>query len=234
MKRFNVVISKADGVEMYPMRDWLRKNPEYIPEGYNLEQHNSWQLRGALKRTGWTVQEMEDEVRLIMPNTQNDSSSIETVLGEEADSVNSEETETAFGLEYQLRDFIAQNLTSILVQGKRLSLYVDENGRNGVEYPTAVGPIDILATDAEGTFVVLELKRARSPDYTIGQLSRYMGWIKQTIGKNREVHGVIVAKQISDNLKYAISVIPNVSLFEYEVTFKLIPANDLVGASTIL
>lgn len=213
---------------MYSMRDWLRKNPEHIPKGCSLEQHNSWRLRDALKRNGWTVQEMEAEVRLIMPNAQNDSSAIEAVLGEEADSANYEESETVFELEYQLRDFIAQNLSSIPVQGKKLKLYVDENGRSGVEYPTAVGQIDILATDAEGAFVVLELKRARSPDYTIGQLSRYMGCIKQTIGKNREVHGVIVAKEISDNLKYAISVIPNVSLFEYEVTFKLVPANDLI------
>src|SRR5690606_10175643 len=98
---------------------------------------------------------------------------------------------------------------------------VDPTGRDGVEFSTAVGPIDILAVDGRGNFYVFELKRGRSPDYTIGQLLRYMGWVSQTIGKEVEVHGVIVAKQISDNLKYSARVVPNVSLFEYEVSFQL-------------
>jgi RecB family endonuclease NucS len=86
-----------------------------------------------------------------------------------------------------------------------------------------VGPIDILAVDDSGAFVVFELKRARSPDHAISQLARYMGWVKQTIGKVRKVRGVVVAKTIGENLRYAISVIPDVSLFEYEVSFQLNP-----------
>lgn len=88
-----------------------------------------------------------------------------------------------------------------------------------MEFPTAVGPIDVLAIDDSGAFVVFELKRAPSSDHAIGQLSRYMGWVKQTIGKDRKVRGVIVAKTISDNLRYAVSVIPDVSLFEHENQF---------------
>lgn len=61
----------------------------------------------------------------------------------------------------------------------------------------------------------------------MGQLTRYMGWVKQTIGKDREVNGVMVAKEISENLRYAVSVVPNLSLFEYEVEFHLKPANDV-------
>jgi RecB family endonuclease NucS len=74
---------------------------------------------------------------------------------------------------------------------------------------------------------VFELKRAHSPDHAIGQLTRYMGWVKQTIGRDREVHGVIVAKTISDRLQYSASVVPNVSLLEYEVEFHLKPANQM-------
>jgi hypothetical protein len=54
-----------------------------------------------------------------------------------------------------------------------------------------------------------------------------MGWVRQTIGKDREVNGIIVAKEISDNLRYAVSVVPNVSLFEYEVEFRLKPAQSI-------
>lgn len=58
-----------------------------------------------------------------------------------------------FSLEYQLRDFLASNLSSIDFGGRRLRLYVDPTGRDGIEYPTAVGPIDILAVDDTGAFL---------------------------------------------------------------------------------
>jgi endonuclease len=41
------------------------------------------------------------------------------------------------------------------------------------------------------------------------------------------VYGVVVAKEISESLRYAVSVVPNVSLFEYEVEFHLKPSNSL-------
>jgi RecB family endonuclease NucS len=74
-----------------------------------------------------------------------------------------------------------------------------------------------------------ELKRANSPDRAIGQLARYMGWVLQTIGRDREVFGIIVVKSISENLPYAASIVPNVRLFEYEVEFHLRPAHDLTS-----
>lgn len=146
-----------------------------------------------------------------------------TVLGDdEGTTAESDEAEeAAFRFEIQLRDFIAQNLSAIDLHGLKLRLYVDEEGRNGVEYPTPVGPIDILATDAAGAFYVFELKRARSPDHAIGQLTRYMGILRKKFGPTRPINGVIVAREITDHLRYAIAVIPGVSLFEYEVQFRL-------------
>jgi RecB family endonuclease NucS len=152
---------------------------------------------------------------------------IESVLGEETDLNEEETADAAFGLESQLRDFIAQNIALIDVMGKRLNLYVDPTGRDGIEFSTAVGPIGILAVDDAGTFFVFELKRARSPDHAMGQLTRYMGWVRQTIGKDRDVYGIIVAKEITQSLRYAVSVVPNVSLFEYEVAFQLRPAHEI-------
>ncbi len=127
----------------------------------------------------------------------------------------------AFGLEYQLRDFLAQNLPSVDIDGSRLTLFVDVTGRDGIEYPTAVGPIDILAKDEAGGFVVFELKRARTADKALGQLARYMGWVKHTIGRDATVRGVIVAREIDARIRYGASVIPGVSLFEYAVQFTL-------------
>jgi hypothetical protein len=58
-----------------------------------------------------------------------------------------------------------------------------------------------------------------------------MGWVQQTIGKEREVFGVIVAKSVSENLRYAASIVPKVDLFEYEVEFHLKPAHHLTTVS---
>ena len=127
----------------------------------------------------------------------------------------------AFELEYQLRDFLIANLGSINIAGKHLRLYQDQTGRNGREYPTAVGLIDILAQDDAGAFYVLELKRARTSDHAVGQALRYMGWVKAHLAGGADVHGVLVARQFSDSLRYAVSVLPDVTALEYEVSFRL-------------
>jgi hypothetical protein len=69
----------------------------------------------------------------------------------------------SFALEYQLRDFLAANIGTIPVNGHRLRLFVDATGRDGVEFPTAVGPIDILATDDNGALFVFELSAPTVP-----------------------------------------------------------------------
>jgi hypothetical protein len=232
MKRFLIAIPKNDGgIEIYPMKEWLRQHPESIPPGLDATASTSHQLRLGLKKLGWTDQVTETEIRFIPPGTEQ-ANAFGILLGEEQED-DSDTPETSFALEYQLRDFIAQNIGAIKVDGHQLSLFVDQTGRDGIEYPTAVGPIDILAIDDSGAFVVFELKRARSPDHAIGQLSRYMGWVRNTIGTGKEVRGVIVAKRISDNLRYAVTVIPGVGLFEYEVSFSLKPIKSFEGGGNV-
>lgn len=230
-KRFLVVTATLDGgVELHPMKAWLRQHPDHVPAGYDATSSTSHHLRYALRRRGWIDQETDREIRLIQPGN---SAAAESVLGsemvEDDDTGDSEGSgDTSFALEYQLRDFLAQNIESIPVDGRRLRLYVDAAGKDGIEFSTAVGPIDILAIDQQtNALVVFELKRGRTPDHVIGQIARYMGWLKSTIAKDVEVRGVIVAKQIAQNLRYAIQAVPNVSLFEYEVSFTLRPASSL-------
>lgn len=178
-------------------------------------------------RLGWTRQETPTEFRLFPPGARA-STTVDTVLGSSLEDVEQDDEEIPyFSLEYQLRDFLAANIGIARVDRKRLRLFVDEAGRDGIEYPSAVGPIDILAVDEQGDFYVFELKRATSPDRAIGQVMRYMGWIKQTIGVEKNVSGVIVAKAISDNLKYACKMVSNIYLFEYEVSFSLNRAHEI-------
>ncbi|HML18002.1 MAG TPA: hypothetical protein VK419_13310, partial [Bryobacteraceae bacterium] len=68
MKRFNVVIPRADGgVELYPMKEWLRQHPDRVPAGLNATLSTSHELRNGLKKMGWSVQMTDSEVRLVMP-----------------------------------------------------------------------------------------------------------------------------------------------------------------------
>jgi hypothetical protein len=47
--RYNVVIAKGDGgVEIYPMKEWLRQHPDSIPAGLDATDSTSQQLRNGL------------------------------------------------------------------------------------------------------------------------------------------------------------------------------------------
>ncbi|MGH8544664.1 MAG: hypothetical protein ACREX3_13770 [Gammaproteobacteria bacterium] len=56
--------------------------------------------------------------------------------------------------------------------------------------------------------------------------------MKSTIGRDRDIHGIIVAKVIDDRLRYAVSVIPNVDLMVYEVEFHLRSATTMTSSGT--
>src|SRR5260370_36848548 len=106
MKRFNVVIAKDDGgVEIYPMKEWLRQHPDRIPSGLDPTNSTSHELRNGLRKMGWSVENTENEVRLVMPGAPNVEANVKAVLGDE-ELDNEVQPEAAFGLEYQLRDFL--------------------------------------------------------------------------------------------------------------------------------
>ncbi|HEM7873890.1 TPA: DUF91 domain-containing protein [Burkholderia contaminans] len=226
-RRFLVVQAKpGGGVELFPMRAWCANHPDEMPPGLNIKLVNSHRVRDELRRIGWKVEEQSTQVLMFPPGFIDDGRIQETLGTDDAPDDDEDIRETAFELEAQLQDFIAYNIQSIPINDKRLTLYVDPtSGSKGIEFQTPVGRIDVLATDADGGFVVFELKRGRAPDQAIGQLARYMGWLKKTIARDREVHGVIVAREINETLTYSVAAMPNVSLYEYKVKFdlKMIP-----------
>lgn len=89
-----------------------------------------------------------------------------------------------------------------------------------------LGNIDILARDrGTGDFVVIELKRDRTDDEVVGQLSRYMGWIKEhradPIGVG--VRGVIVVHEVTPKLRAAALAHQSVQLYTYDLAIALQP-----------
>ena len=81
-----------------------------------------------------------------------------------------------------------------------------------------IGEIDLLAQHkTEPIWLVIELKKDQSSDETIGQLFRYMGWVKQELAKDdEEVRGLIVSKSADEQLLYALLCISSISLQYYD------------------
>ena len=89
------------------------------------------------------------------------------------------------------------------------------------QYRTDIGPIDILVKNKEtGNHVVIELKKGQTSDATVGQLTRYMDWVKEKLN-DAGVTGIIIAGQYDERLRLAISVVPNTEIFLYVIDFTL-------------
>lgn len=126
--------------------------------------------------------------------------------------------EQLFENERELQYYIAENISKFSFLGKQIKLYP-----NGVEYYIKdVGRIDILARDCDGDFVIIETKVNKVPDKTVGQISRYMGWVEANLNTgNNKVHGLIVGHKITKKLKYAVSLHDDIHLLKYSIGIKL-------------
>jgi RecB family endonuclease NucS len=143
----------------------------------------------------------------------------ESIDVEEVEEIDEHSQEFAF--ERDLRNYLSKNLASI-EQG--LKLYQDEE-LSGVEFPVGGRLIDILANDSQGDYVVIELKVSRGHERVIGQILRYMAWVKKHIAAGKDVRGIIVANVVSEDLQLAASLIPGLQLFEYTLSMKLSPVS---------
>lgn len=125
-----------------------------------------------------------------------------------------------FYMEQQLEDFIISNWDSTSL-GEEYALIYEDGTLISQQYITPVGRMDILAKDKKsGSYVVIELKRNQTSDDTIGQITRYMGWVKQELGDDG-VKGVIIAGSYDQRLDYARVMMPELDVFIYEVQFNL-------------
>jgi len=72
--------------------------------------------------------------------------------------------------------------------------------------------------------VVIELKRGKTSDATVGQVLRYIGWVAENLAEpTQQVRGIIISQEVDDALKYAIKGLKNVNVLTYKVDFKLLP-----------
>ena len=74
---------------------------------------------------------------------------------------------------------------------------------------------EILPKDAKKNLVVVKLKVSRGYDRVVGQLLRYMAWIASHQAEpGQKVRGIIVARDISEDLLLACSTLPPIELFD--------------------
>ncbi len=128
-----------------------------------------------------------------------------------------------FVMEKHLEEFIVRNWSNTEL-GKMYDLHTENEENNGRQYPTDTGPMDILAISKDKrTLLVVELKKGKASDNVVGQILRYMGYIKEVIAtENQEVRGVIIALENDPRIRRALLVTPNVEFYRYEMSFNLI------------
>lgn len=130
-----------------------------------------------------------------------------------------------FGMESHLEDFLIANWNKTIF-GNKYELIYDEGDLTSQQYQTAIGPIDILAKSKNGEeYLVIELKKGRTSDAVVGQILRYIAWIKENLTNGKTVKGVVVVLDLDEKLKYALKELKDITLYIYQVNFKLTQHN---------
>jgi len=115
--------------------------------------------------------------------------------------------ETSISLERDIEDHLVHHLEAI-EEGLKLV---------GRQVSTDVGRIDILAEDARGSRVIIEVKVGEAKDSAIGQIARYLGWYaKEEI---KPARGILIASSFPEGVQYAAAAVSNLSLISYRVHF---------------
>lgn len=115
--------------------------------------------------------------------------------------------ETSISLERDIEDHLVNHLGKV------------EKGLRFVErqVTTDVGRVDILAEDAKGKRVIIEVKVGEAKDSAIGQIARYMGWYAKT--DTKPPRAMLIAAAFPEGVRFAAEAIPNLTLLAYRVHF---------------
>lgn len=130
--------------------------------------------------------------------------------------------QSEFALEKHLEEFLVQNWKKTEL-GKKYNIFEMDGELVGQQYPSDTGPIDILAISKDKKeLLVVELKKGRVSDKVVGQIQRYMGYVKEELAENGQtVKGVIIGLDDDLRIKRALSVTNNIEFYKYKVNFTL-------------
>ena len=171
-----LLLLKADGSVSVHADDRAYKPLNWMPPPCTLEESEIKDIDG--EPTGeylWLVENKKgDQLRITIEEIHQD---IQAELGDDPGLVKD-------GVEAHLQELLAEHITTL---GKGYTLVRRE-------YPTAIGPVDLMAQDASKGYVAVEIKRRGEID-GVEQLTRYLELL------NRDdllapVQGVFAAQEI--------------------------------------
>jgi len=131
--------------------------------------------------------------------------------------------ECVFALEKYLHEFLVDNWSATELSNEWGLLEEDGEIVGSRYYTEEVGEIDLLAKhNSEKKWLVVELKRNQTSDSTVGQILRYMSWVRKNLASNGEtVEGLIICRQIDRKLQYALDGQKDIKCMTYQVSFSL-------------
>ena len=132
------------------------------------------------------------------------------------------ENPSMFALESHLEHFIIENWEQTIL-AKDYDIFQDGE-LTGKQFQTDTGYIDILAISKDKKeSLVIELKKGRASDSVVGQIQRYMGYIKdEFLETGQKVKGIIIALENDTKVKRALSVTSDIDFYQYKINFDLI------------
>jgi predicted RNA-binding protein with PUA-like domain len=145
---------------------------------------------------------------------------LEELLGLEAKPPGPPEQEVSLDVaETHLRQALARDLNQ--VEPGLVALFAERVE----EYPIPGGRIDLLCKDHQETPVVIELKRHHwDTDKAIGQIARYMGWVKRTLTEDGSVRGILLVLEEGEpdpRLEDAAAAVPGLEVKRYSISFRI-------------
>jgi len=103
--------------------------------------------------------------------------------------------------------------------GKEYDIYELDGEIVGQQFPSDTVSLDILAISKDRkTFLEVELQKGRVSDNIVGQIQRYMGYVKEDLAEpHQHVIGIITGSEDDLKIRRAFSVTNNIEFYRNKV-----------------